>query len=93
MAVFTAVYNGYDAGTAYYIDDQLEAFVHCNDEHEKEEILLNVIKYGGIDKVVRLDIDDLIDALEEKHADDDEYYYFEYPETLSELKKMMEEVS
>jgi hypothetical protein len=93
MSVFTVVTNGYDAGTGYYMDDELYTFVHCNDEHEKEDILLGVIENGGVDKVVRLDVDDLIDAMEEKHADDDDYYYFEYPDKLSELKKMMEEMS
>jgi hypothetical protein len=84
MAVFTVVTNGYDQGTGYYMDDKLYAFIHCNDEYEKEDILLGVIEKGIVTKVERMDIDDFLDEYDD---------YFEYPHTLSELKKMMESVS
>lgn len=80
MAVFTVVSNGYDQGTAYYMDDELYTWVHCNDEHEKEDILLNVLDGGEVTKVERLDLDDFFE---------DHYDEFDYPSKLSELKEMI----
>jgi hypothetical protein len=79
MAVFTVVRNGYDQGTAYYVDDELYTWVHCNDEHEKEDILLSVIERGDIHKVEQLDLDDFFE---------DHYDEFDYPDSLKELKKI-----
>ena len=86
MKVLTVVSNGYDYGTAYYLNDELYAFVHTNDEYEKEDILLGIIESGGADKVDRIDIDNIIEKLEYSEDFNGE---FQHPKSLTELKKAL----